>query len=58
MVECARKVRAIARAGLSQDELDSLKSICERIRANLGNSGEGAEVPASCAAAVEASDVE
>jgi len=35
MVECARKVRGIAKAGLSQAELDSLRSICDRIRGNL-----------------------
>lgn len=35
MVECAAKVRSQAREGLSQDELDTLKTICERIRANF-----------------------
>ncbi|MFN0053577.1 MAG: MarR family winged helix-turn-helix transcriptional regulator [Planctomycetales bacterium] len=35
MVECAHRVRAQARAGLSQQELDLLKSICGRIRENL-----------------------
>lgn len=35
MVDCARKVRGIAKAGLSQPELDSLRSICDRIRENL-----------------------
>lgn len=35
MVECARKVRGIAKEGLSQSELDSLRAICARIRGNL-----------------------
>lgn len=50
MVECARKVRAIARAGLSDEELDQLKSICERIRDNLGQAAEGAKESAPCRA--------
>ena len=36
MVECARVVRAQARAGLSDDELNQLRAICSRIRTNLG----------------------
>jgi MarR family transcriptional regulator for hemolysin len=51
MVECARKVRAIARAGLSDEELHLLKSICERIRDNLGQAAEGAKEPAPCGTA-------
>jgi DNA-binding MarR family transcriptional regulator len=35
MVDCAHRVRAQARDGLSQEELDQLRSICARIRANL-----------------------
>jgi MarR family transcriptional regulator for hemolysin len=35
MVECARKVREQARQGLSAEELDLFKSLCERIRTNL-----------------------
>ena len=35
MVECAHKVRAQAREGLSQDDLERLKSVCARIRTNL-----------------------
>jgi MarR family transcriptional regulator for hemolysin len=35
MVECAHRVRVQARQGLSQDDLDHLHSICDRIRANL-----------------------
>jgi MarR family transcriptional regulator for hemolysin len=50
MADCARKVRSIAKDGLSKEELDSLKSTCERIRANLEHAG-GAPVggPATCA---------
>jgi MarR family transcriptional regulator, transcriptional regulator for hemolysin len=50
MVDCARRVRATARAGLSDDELDSLKSICERIRANLEQSAEESKMADSCEA--------
>lgn len=35
MVDCAHKVRARAKEGLSADELEQLKAICERIRVNL-----------------------
>lgn len=35
MVECARHVRARATEGISPEELSQLKSLCERIRANL-----------------------
>lgn len=37
MAECAYRMRAKATAGISPDELSQLKSICERIRANLGD---------------------
>jgi len=35
MMACAHRVRRRARRGLTQKELDQLKSICERIRRNL-----------------------
>jgi MarR family transcriptional regulator for hemolysin len=35
MVDCAHRVRIQARQGLSQDDLEQLRSICNRIRANL-----------------------
>ncbi|MBI3864535.1 MAG: MarR family transcriptional regulator [Planctomycetia bacterium] len=35
MVDCAHRVRGQAREGLSQSDLDALRSICARIRANL-----------------------
>ncbi|MGQ0634616.1 MAG: MarR family winged helix-turn-helix transcriptional regulator [Planctomycetaceae bacterium] len=38
MMECAHTVRNRAREGLSQAELDALRSICERIRGNLEQS--------------------
>jgi DNA-binding MarR family transcriptional regulator len=38
MVECAHAVRARAKEGLSADELEQLKAICERIRLNLESS--------------------
>lgn len=37
--ECCRRVRARAVAGFSEDELKTLKSLCERIRNNLGDRG-------------------
>ena len=36
MVDCAHNVRAQARQGISGDEVAQLKSLCERIRTNLG----------------------
>jgi MarR family transcriptional regulator for hemolysin len=35
MVDCAHRVRAQARQGLTQEELDQFRSVCERIRTNL-----------------------
>jgi MarR family transcriptional regulator for hemolysin len=35
MVDCAHRVRVQAREGLSQEDLDQLRSICARIRSNL-----------------------
>jgi hypothetical protein len=55
MVDCARRVRAIARAGLSEEELDSLKSICERIRANLERPVEEPTTAAPCEAVATSS---
>src|SRR5262245_25048784 len=49
MVECARKVRLQARGGLTQDELDQFKSLCERIRANLAQPN-AVEAAADCPA--------
>ncbi len=37
MAECAYRMRAKATAGISADELQQLKSVCERIRTNLGD---------------------
>ena len=37
MAECAYRMRAKATAGISADELAQLKSVCERIRLNLGD---------------------
>ena len=37
MAECAYRMRAKATAGISAEELLQLKSICERIRTNLGD---------------------
>lgn len=36
---CGRRVRQQASEGLSQDDLQTLKAICERIRHNLGSNG-------------------
>ncbi len=47
MVDCAHRVRAQAREGLTQEDLDHLRTICARIRANL-------EEPAPVAAAAAA----
>lgn len=54
MADCARRVRAVARGGLTQDELDTLKSLCERIRANLEQAPAAEDIPSSCAAFAEA----
>jgi DNA-binding MarR family transcriptional regulator len=35
MVDCAHRVRALAREGLSQEDLARLRTICEQIRTNL-----------------------
>ena len=35
MIDCAHRVRVQAREGLTQDDLEQLRSICNRIRANL-----------------------
>lgn len=37
MAECAYRMRAKATAGISAEELQQLKSVCERIRSNLGD---------------------
>lgn len=52
MVECARKVRTQAREGLSQEELDFLKTTCGRIRSNLGTAADAAESASPCEASV------
>ena len=49
MIDCAHRVRAQAREGLTQEDLDQLRSICARIRSNL-------EEPIPVAAAPFASD--
>jgi MarR family transcriptional regulator for hemolysin len=45
MVDCAHRVRALAREGLSQQDLDQLRLICERIRTNLEGRVPAAAVP-------------
>jgi DNA-binding MarR family transcriptional regulator len=45
MIDCAHRVRAQAREGLSQEDLDHLRSICARIRANLEEPVPAAAVP-------------
>jgi MarR family transcriptional regulator for hemolysin len=50
MVDCAHRVRVQAREGLSQEDLDQLRSICARIRSNL-------EEPAPVAAMASGLDV-
>ena len=47
MVDCAHRVRTQARQGLSEDDVDQLHSICNRIRANL-------EVPMPVVASAQA----
>jgi hypothetical protein len=34
-VDCAHRVRTLARQGLSQEDLDQFRAACEKIRANL-----------------------
>lgn len=48
MIDCARRVRTRAREGLSQEELETLKSICERIRGNLDQPPPSEPVAAGC----------
>lgn len=45
MVECAHRVRAQAREGLSQEELDQFRSTCARIRANFEEPAQVASPP-------------
>jgi MarR family transcriptional regulator for hemolysin len=45
MIDCAHRVRTQAREGLSQEDLDQLRSICARIRANLEEPVPAAAVP-------------
>lgn len=54
MVDCTHNVRAKARMGLSQPELDGLKAICETIRTNLEPTGAEAEPAAVSARSAEA----
>ncbi len=52
MLDCCHAVRARAIEGLSDDELARFKSICERIRQNLGQEADaGNTAPASSTAA-------
>lgn len=37
MAECAHRMRAKAMTGITPEELAQLKSVCERIRANVGD---------------------
>jgi MarR family transcriptional regulator for hemolysin len=48
MVDCAHRVRTQAREGLTQEDLDQLRSICARIRSNLEEPVPAAAIP--CAA--------
>ncbi len=52
MVECCRRVRLQAIEGIPQEELATLKTVCERIRANLGDTF----VPQSVALLAAATD--
>lgn len=47
MLDCAYKVRAQAKVGLTSEELNQLKSICERIRANVESHMPGEPSPCS-----------
>lgn len=44
-VECAYHVRARATQGISPEELQQLKTLCEKIRANLESTGPDGEPP-------------
>ncbi|MCY2965263.1 MAG: MarR family transcriptional regulator [Planctomycetota bacterium] len=57
MVECAHRVRSRARAGLSDDELNTLRELCGRIQHNLSHEhAEGAAAAAVCQAVSELID--
>jgi MarR family transcriptional regulator for hemolysin len=45
MVNCAHRVRLLARQGLAQEDIDQLRFICERIRTNLEGRVPAATVP-------------
>ena len=45
MVDCAHRVRALARQGLSQEDLEQLRLICARIRTNLERRVPVASIP-------------
>ena len=49
MVDCAHRVRVQAREGLSQEDLDQLRSICARIRSNLEEPAPAAAVASGVA---------
>lgn len=49
MVECAHRVRAKARVGLSDDDLNTLKELCGRIQRNMSQ-GAATAPPAAPAA--------
>lgn len=53
MVSCCHRVRQRATEGISADQLELFKSLCEQIRANLGASDE----PTVCATTPEALEV-
>lgn len=52
MVDCAHRVRAQAREGMTQEELDLLKSYCDRIKANLSHAPDEGQ-PVACPAAAQ-----
>ncbi len=45
MVDCAHRVRAQSREGLSQEDLEHLRATCARIRANLEEPAPVASAP-------------
>jgi MarR family transcriptional regulator, transcriptional regulator for hemolysin len=48
MVECCRRVRAVATTGITPTEIAQFRSVCERIRQNLGNPLEQDSLPLPC----------
>ena len=53
MIECAKRVRGRATAGLSGEELETLRGLLGRVRDNVARDGKPAEMPCAPVAAAQ-----